>query len=197
MKTNKLTIRSSILLLLVFLVSLKVSTTYGYWDSEIKAENANSSSIISIGSWIEETWVTEYNLDIWEESDTLNQTIPEDTIFSYTGTLYVVNDGQSYNPEWHGLPGSSSLKWAILSVDLDWIPNSNYRVNSVVVRNDKWYIANYQWNSSNWFVNDPATHSGRYKEWREIEPLPLDYFDYLLGTSMLDYRANPNDVTYK
>ena len=48
----------------------------------------------------------------------------------------------------------------------------------------------------NWFVNDPATHSGN--PWASGEKLNhlMDYFGYLLDT-ICDYRADPNDVTYK
>lgn len=198
MKSNRTIIRTSIFLLLIFLVSLSASTTYGYWVGGFLPSGNNSSNLISIGSWIDEPWKEDYNLNIWENEDDLNHYIPQGVIFSYDGLLYIVRQGENYNPHYHGLPGKPSAVWAVISLDLDWIANTNYRVNSVVVRNGKWYIANYEYNTSDWFVNDPSLKSGgQWSEWREIEPLAISYFGYLQGTNLLDYRANPSDVTYK
>ncbi len=198
MKVN-LSKRAIVIILLVFLVVLNTSVTFAYWASSITAGSSSKSPTITIGEWLEEEpWENEYNLNIWEEEGQLNQYVPQDTVFSYDGNLYIVNSPMNYNPYYHGLPGQTFVRWAFVAVELEWQPNVNYRVNSVVIRNGKWYIANYRYNTWNWFVNDPATHSGsQWSEWREIEPLPMDYFDYLLDTNLLDYRANPNDVTYK
>lgn len=177
-----------------------ISSTYAFWAGSILPNLKQESVIIQIGEWQKELppWEGDYNLNIWEEEDDLNQVVPEDVIFSYNGLLYTVNDGNEYNPKYHGLPGNPDARWALVAIELEWIPNVNYRVNSIVTRNGKWYIANHQYNTNNWFVNDPATNSGEYwKEWREIEPLTEDDFDYFEGTTLKDYRMNPNDVTYK
>jgi hypothetical protein len=198
MKVN-LSKRAIVIILLVFLIVLNTSVTFAYWESSITAGSSSKSPTITIGEWLEEEpWENEYNLNIWEEEGRLNQYVPQDTVFSYDGNLYIVNSSMNYNPYYHGLPGQTFAQWAFVAVELEWQPNVNYRVNSVVIRNGKWYIANYRYNTGNWFVNDPATHSGNpWAEWREIEPLLMDYFGYLLDTNLLDYRADPNDVTYK
>lgn len=198
MKVN-LSKRAIVIILLVFLIVLNTSVTFAYWESSITAGSSSKSPTITIGEWLEEEpWENEYNLNIWEEEGRLNQYVPQDTVFSYDGNLYIVNSSMNYNPYYHGLPGQENTHWAFVAVELEWQPNVNYRVNSVVIRNGKWYIANYRYNTVNWFVNDPATHSGNpWAEWREIEPLLMDYFGYLLDTNLLDYRADPNDVTYK
>src|SRR5690554_6245212 len=153
MKTYKSTIRIIIVLLLVFLVSLNTSTTYAYWNS-FNSPNTIKTSYIGIGSWVVLPWEEDYNLNVWVEEDTLDQVIPDDVIFVYNGLLYTTREGQQYNPEYHGLPGGPDApRWAIIALELEWIPYSNYRVNSVVTRNGKYYIANIQYNANDWFVN--------------------------------------------
>ena len=43
-----------------------------------------------------------YNLNE-EEEGRLNQYVPQDTVFSYDGNLYIVNSSMNYNPYYHGL----------------------------------------------------------------------------------------------
>lgn len=186
--------------LLIMSVIVGVSSTYAFWADGIFSSFKQDSLTILIGSWQRElpSWEGDYNLNIWEEEDNLNQVVPEDVIFSYNGLLYTVNDGNEYNPKYHGLPGDPNARWALVAIELEWILNVNYRVNSIVTRNGKWYIANYEYNKTNWFINDPETHSvDEWSEWREIEPLTEDDFDYFEGTNLKDYRMDPNDVTYK
>ena len=191
--------------LLIMSVIVGVSSTYAFWADSILSSFKQDSLTILIGSWQRElpSWEVVYNLDIWEEEGTLDQVVPKDVIFSYKGLLYTVNDdavndGNEYIPKYHGLPGDPKARWALVAIELEWIPNVNYRVNSIVTRNGKWYIANYQFNAKNWFTNDPETHSGEtWSEWREIEPLTEDNFKYFEGTNLKDYRMDPDKVKYK
>ena len=93
-------------------VIVGVSSTYAFWADGILSSFKQDSLTILIGSWKRElpSWEVDYNLNIWEEEGTLNQVVPEDVIFSYNGLLYIVNEdiikkGETYNPQYHGLPG--------------------------------------------------------------------------------------------
>lgn len=188
--------------LLIILVSIillaSTQIAYAYWANEINNATKSQTLSITIGEWNLNPVDDEWNLDIWEDNDELNQTIPEGQLFSYNNILYVVRDGANYNPEWHGLPGQGSNQWAYVALALEWLPNMNYRTNAVVIRNSRYFIANHLYNN-NWFVGDPLNSSNtKWSEWREIEPLPESYFGYLDDyPTVKDYRANPNDVTYK
>lgn len=164
------------------------------------APNEQVNLLIEIGTGIG-NWGSIYDdilsLDELSE-DELNITIPENTMFIYQGFLYLTRPNSNYNPEYHGLPGgSSSPNWAVWSIELQWRPNSNYRTNSVVIRNGRYFIANSNYNQD-WFVGDPL-NSGNdsWAEWREIEPVSEDMFDYFYDTQIKDYRLHPNQVVYK
>src|SRR5690606_32635154 len=113
------------------------------------APNEQVNLLIEIGTGIG-NWGSIYDdilsLDELSE-DELNITIPENTMFIYQGFLYLTRPNSNYNPEYHGLPeGSSSPKWAVWSIELQWRPNSNYRINSIVIRNGRYFIANSNYN---------------------------------------------------
>lgn len=184
------------IILLMFALIVSVYQTHAFWDNNQQIK----SNIILLGNWESpiEQLTDGYIIDIWIEEDNLNQTIPENQLFSYNGLLYVVRDGEEYNPQWHGLPGNGGNQWAYVSIELEWRPNVNYRVNSVVIRDGRWFIANPNYNSADWFVNDPLSKSGtQWSEWREIEPLEESYFDYLIEYPALkDYRADIGDVIF-
>lgn len=189
--------RNLLVATLIMFALVVTGMTFAYWADRILPSFKEDSLKISIGSWQRElpSWEGNYNLNIWEEEGTLNQFVPEDVIFSYNGLLYIMIEGKTYNPYWHGLPVPT---WAAVAVELDWRPNTNYRTNSVVIRNGKWYIANHQFNTNDWFTNDPETHSGEtWSEWREIEPLTEDNFKCFEGTNLKDYRMDPDKVKYK
>jgi hypothetical protein len=93
---------------------------------------------------------------------------------------------------------TKQLRLAKVALDLDWQPNSNYRVNSVVVRDSRWFIANYKYDTNDWFITDPLdSPNTEYSPWREIEPVSIEEFNYIEGTTLRDYRLEPTSVTYK
>lgn len=183
-------------IIILLILVLSIQPAYTYWTSDISVSDITSGATIQIGVW---SWdVTDgFNLNIWEDEEILNQYIPLDTLFSYEGILYIVRDGESYNPYYHGLPGEGRNQWAYVSLELEWADNMNYRTNSVVIRNGVWYIANSAYNDD-WFVNDPLNSKNKsWSEWRKIEPLLESYFGYLPNyPGVKDYRANINDVIY-
>lgn len=182
------------------LLSLTLSLPIkAYWVQGISPATETTEVSVGIGEWqyLENMWDIDYNLNIWEEEGTLNQQIPKGVIFSYDNLLYTVREGEEYNPHWHGVP-SSSNRWAFVSLELEWRANTNYRTNSVVVRDGRYFIANHNFNDDDWFINDPLIKSGHaWSEWREIEPLLESDFGYIEGTTLIDYRMNPNEVVYK
>lgn len=182
------------IILLMFALIVSVYQTHAFWDSTQQIK----SNIILLGNWESpiEQLTDGYIIDIWIEEDVLNQTIPVNQLFAYQGNLYIAID--EYNPQWHGLPGNGINQWAYIALGLEWQPNMNYRVNSVVIRDGRWFIANPNYNSSDWFVNDPLSKSGtQWSEWREIEPLDESYFGYLIEYPALkDYRADIADVVF-
>lgn len=188
-------ILKSIFVLLSILISSNTRVKAFIYDSQVSA-----SIVIQLGDWQIEIppWESDYNLNIWENESNLNQFIPENTIFSYDGLLYIIIEGQDYNPYYNDLPGQTSNRWAIVAIELEWRPNTNYRVNSVVVRNDRWFIANYAYNTIDWFIGDPlSSGNNSWSEWREIEPLTQENFNYFEGTTIKDYRIDSSNVTYK
>lgn len=175
------------------------SPAQAYWVGTLLHTDTETNTDVFIGEWqyLENMWDIDYNLNIWEEEETLNQRIPEGVVFSYDNLLYTVREGEEYNPHWHGVP-SSSNKWAFVSLELEWRANTNYRTNSVVVRDGRYFIANHNFNDDDWFINDPLIKSGHaWSEWREIEPLLESDFGYIEGTTLIDYRMSPNEVVYK
>lgn len=179
-----------------------IPKTFAYWaENLIEAEETFFASV-SIGEWIT-SYIPEiledWNLNEWEDTNTLNQSIPEGQLFTYDGELYISID-EDYNPYYHGVPGpGNSVPWAYVSTSLNWQSGTNYRVNSVVVRNGRYFIANSNYNSTDWFVNDPLQHHGyTWSEWREIYSIDESRFDYFPGTTIIDY-ASPdfNYVIYK
>lgn len=184
-----------IMIMLLLVNTVKINA---YWTETIGGVKIGNT-LTQIGEWMSSTWESDYNLNIWEDENTLNQYIPEDTIFSYNGLLYIIIEGEKYNPYYHGLPGQPSNRWASVSIELEWRPNTNYRPNSVVIRNGRYFIANIVFNTSSWFIHDPLTNSGyQWSEWREIEPISQEHFGMLLDTGLKDY-ANPdfNYIIYK
>lgn len=141
--------------------------------------------------WLGRIRYSFYNL--WKENQ-INTFIPNNTIFSYNNILYIVNPNTAYNPQYHGLPGQSIIRWATIALELEWKPNTNYRNNSVVTRYGKYYITNTNYND-NWFIGDPAVNQ---KEWLEIELIAETNFGFLLDTTLRDY-SNPdfNFIVYK
>lgn len=145
--------------------------------------NVSTSIIINIAEGI---WGNIYDgimqLDPMTDEE-LTQPIPDDTLFMYQDRLYIKRPSEIYIPRWHGMPGEPDSIWAMFALDLEWIPNTNYRNNSVVIRNNKYYITNTSHNN-NWFITDPETDRSH---WLEIEPISEEHFGYLEGTSLRDY----------
>lgn len=180
-------------LYIILIISLVSPVAYAYWTSNILESNTVINPTITIGTWFN-ILDEGFNLNIWQDEGILNQVIPNNQIFSYNNLLYVVREGETYNPHYHGLPGSGSNQWAYVSLELEWKPNMNYRTNAIVVRDGRYFIANHVYNND-WFVNDPLSSTNQpWSEWREIQP--VYEFNYLEGTNLPDYRKNPNEVTY-
>lgn len=167
------------------------NTIYAYWNS-IETSPAFDSITIIIGKW-DNIYDGIMQLDPMTEKE-LKQPIPDDTLFMYQGKLYIKRPSETYIPLWHGMPGEPSSVWAIFALELEWIPNTNYRNNSVVTRYGKYYITNTNYNN-NWFIDDPAVNRN---EWLEIEPIAETNFGFLLDTTLRDY-SNPdfNFIVYK
>lgn len=186
-------ILATILAVFIFISFFLSTNVYAYWNNLEITHTVTAQ----IGVWDYKIIPDEWNLNIWEAEGNLNRIIPENQLFSYNGLLYVVRDGEEYNPHWHGLPGEPNTQWAYVSLELEWRPNMNYRTFSVVVREGRYFIANPAYNDD-WFVGDPLNSANKaWSEWREIEPLPESYFGFLLDYPMVkDYRANIADVIF-
>lgn len=191
-----------IILSLVFTLTISlIPKTYAYWANQIIEAEETFFASITIGEWVT-SYIPQildgWNLNIWEDENTLNQNIPEGQLFTYDGFLYISLDS-GYNPYWHGLPLDNSIPWAFVATDINWIPGVNYRVNSVVKRSGRYFIANHAYTADDWFVNDPLIYHGNiWSEWREIEPIADEHFGWLDGLNIIDY-ANPDwdYITYK
>ena len=105
-------------IIILLILVLSIQPTYAYWTSDISVSDTTSNATIQIGVW---SWdVTDgFNLNIWEEEEILNQYIPLDTLFSYEGILYIVRDGESYNPYHHGLPGEGEMNGLMFRSNLN------------------------------------------------------------------------------
>lgn len=192
-----------LILVLVILQSFAVilaARTHAYWSDIIFSQTKTAQIIITIGEWLSPDGpivLDGWNLNIWEEEDTLNQNVPEEQMFTYDGNIYISING-GYNPFYHGMPGEPNTQWAFVATGLDWKPNMNYRVHSVVIRDGRYFIANILYNSTDWFVNDPLTNNGLWKEWREIEPISQEHFGLLQDTNLIDYASPDWDyIIYK
>lgn len=182
------------LIALLTLYLMVVPTTKAYWGLDMQnVENVKNISF-SIGSWAHQSDTTpwdNWNLNVWQDENILNQTIPDGQLFTYNGTLYISIDSD-YNPFYHGLPDVNPIPWAYVATDLHWRPGTNYRVNSVVIREGRYFIANSNYTTDDWFVNDPIDFHGHlWSEWREIEPISEEHFNYFIDTNIRDF-ANPN-----
>lgn len=189
-------IRKLNLVIIVGLLGLLLvnnNTIYAYWNS-VENSPTFDSSIIIIGEW-GNIYDGIMQLDSMTEEE-LNQTIPDNTLFMYQGRLYIKRPSAIYVPAWQGMPGEPSTVWAVFALDLEWMPNTNYRNDSVVTKDGKYYIANTNYHS--WFTTDPADSKTEWDPWLEIEPISEEYFDYLEGTSLRDYSKPDWDyIVYK
>lgn len=167
------------------------TNTFAYWATGINNLNNYQQIVLQIGEWSGSIVPDAWNLNIWENENTLNQTVPINQLFSYDGFLYIGATKKGYTPIWHGLPANGSNQWAYFAIELEWRPNVNYRTNSVVLRDGRYFIANYR-NNRDWFINDPLTHSGHtWSEWREIEPISINNFGILDDYGIPDF-SNPD-----
>ena len=127
-----------------------------------------------------------FNLNTWEEEGALQQDLPEGQIFTYDTHIYKVK--ATYNPQHHGLPGTTNLTWAFYSLELDWQPSTNYDDNQVVRdgATGKYYISIAgEWNT---FTLDKTW------AWQEIEPIADEYFGFFPGTNVRDYTTANQSV---
>ncbi len=189
--------------IITFIICLS-GVTYAFWDTDSLNNSSLPPKSITIGDWNYQEETTppiydDYDLDIWVEEENINQVVPEGQIFKFEDDLYI-STSPEYNPAYHGLPDSNNPPlWAFVSIELEWQANKNYRVNSVVTANGRYFIANSAYTTSNWFVNSPLTHSGNpWSEWREIEPISEEHFPFFENSNIRDY-ANPdwNYIIYK
>lgn len=193
--------KKRLILILLFCIVALSNNAFAYWGS-IESEGTTINNFLLIGTW-GNTVPDEWNLNILEDNNELNLYIPEGQIFSYDNLLYI-SISDNYNPEYNGLPGENRTRWALVALGLDWIENSNYRVNSVVRIYDefrdeyRYFIANSNWNNNDWFIHNPLTHSGNeWSEWREISPIEETDFGWLDGYNLRDFAAPDwNKVIY-
>lgn len=180
-------IRTTTLLLICLIMISSLTNVYAFSYASVITETNIS---INIGKGVFKTGI----LDLGELTpQELYEVVPSDTLFTYNGILYITNPNATYVPAWHGLPSNGSNQWAIFAMSLEWVPNSNYRNNSVVTRFGKYYITNTMFNN-NWFIDDPATNSN---EWLEIEEVSLSLFSTYLDTGFIDYRLDYSLVEFK
>lgn len=182
---------ASLILLVIALFIISNRTTYSYWSSNQGPSIGILNMSMAVGSWGIYDELDSFNLNIWEDEDNLNQVVPNNQLFTYDGIIYVSNAKHGYIPEYHGLPGSGGNQWAYFALGLDWIPNVNYRTNSVVIREGRYFIANSAYNDD-WFVGDPLNSTNKpWSEWREILPISNSNFSLFEDTGLVDY-ANPD-----
>lgn len=190
MRTARRLLNALILVLSVFVLLGNKTYAFIYNSSTI-----NTSILINLGegNWEEPEIPSDIlNLNEMTEAE-LKEPIPHDTIFKYNGLLYISNPNANYVPYWNGYPDNPNIRWAIFSLELEWIPNTNYRNNSVVTRFGKFYITNNAFNTD-WFVDDPATNRN---EWLEINAVSISSFPYFNGTTIRDFRKNYSEVVFK
>lgn len=158
-----------------------------YWASNISTAEVTTSISITIGEWnftieILEDW----DLNYWQQNNTLNQTIPEGQLFIYNNIVYVAK--KNYNPEWHGLPSSSNI-WAFVPIGKEWYSGNAYQINRVVTYQGKYYISQQDYNifdlSLKW-------------AWREIEPISDEVFERF-ENGLINYVIDPTSpyLVYK
>lgn len=185
-----------LLLITLYIIGINsIANVYAYWGGILNYPTSIQNTItIQIGNGF---WTNIYDgIPIIEE-----MTIEEEkevyepgTLLLHEGYLYMVRE--NYQPYWHGLP-DQYIPWAVFSLNLEWRSGTNYRTNSIVAVNGRWFIANYVY-STDWYTNSPLIYSGApHSEWREIEPVDENDFGLLPGTNIKDYRLHPDDVTYK
>lgn len=185
-KLNQITL---VILLIVNISLISLCKVYAFTYND----NINVNLIIQIaeGNWdVNDEGIINLNE---LSSQELKQPIPDNTLLRYNGLLYIKRPGATYIPAWHGMPGQPSAKWAVFALELEWIPNTNYRNNSVVTRNGKFYITNINFNN-NWFIGDPATNRN---EWLEINPVSISSFPFFEGTNYRDFRLDYSEVNFK
>lgn len=176
------------------IVGIGLSNLYVQAFTYADGTNVSTSITLSIAEGI---WDNIYDgiiqLELMTEEE-LKQPIPDDTLFMYQGKLYIKRPSETYIPWWNGMPGERNNVWAMFALDLEWIPNTNYRNNSVVTKNGKYYITNTSHNN-NWFIADPETDGSH---WLKIEPISEEHFGYLEGTSLRDYsKPDWDHIDYK
>lgn len=184
-------INITIIVIMTILNLLSLKDIKGYWE-KVTVTTSMIQNQIEAGDWLDYTWDSDFNLDIWEEEDDLNHNLPSNQIFTYKGRHYITTDNSIYNPKHHGVPGPKSL-WAFYSLDFDWAPNSRYEIRAVVIRNGRYFIAN-----QSWVIDDPLVNNGLYKQWREIQPVSQEMFKFIPNTILRDYTSlSPSQIIYK
>lgn len=180
------TIYSVLLLFISILTSVGTTFALQSWNKTLanKAETIK----IEIGSRdtpnLPEGTV---DLDLWVEENTLNQTMPIDTLFVYGGNIYMVSTAGGYNPQWHGLPDNSNVGWwAFISIMLEWVGSQQaYPIGAVVKRDGRFFQARHGGNTNDPLYNHGTDSSG--KPWREIQPVEDYMFPLIPGTTLRNY----------
>lgn len=191
--------------LTVYAVIFCITDSHAYWVDSITFPNEESASLeIQIGEWDFDDGSDKspkdpqpydgFDLNEWVEEDNLNRIIPVGQMVKYQERLYIVV-AENYNPLWHPLPGTPGSHWVSVPLDLDWEPNNNYRINSVVVREGRWFITK---DNGSWFVDDPIDSKELWDSWWEIDPLSEDDFGYFPDSTIKDYTiSDRSKVKYK
>lgn len=205
-KSNRLLRKILIIVsfLTVYAVIFSISDSSAYWiDSVTTPEEEVISMEIQIGEWdfdddgkgppeLEPQPYDDYNLNEWIENNALNQTVEAGIFIIYNDKLHLTI--ASYNPQSNGLPGEPSSTWAVLAISLEWNEGSNYRENSVITKEGRWFIGRP---GQSWLVDDPLGPNSW--AWMEIMPLSEDDFKDFPNSTIRDYTKpkDPNDIVPK
>ena len=162
---------STLLLVMLFMLSLTTGDTYTYWASSISGSQNTSTSNVTIGTWT-------FGPNAPDGISYYDDTTPYNTnnLVWFEGNLWINRGNYTLGNE-----PSVANNWTILN-DLNWYNTITYRTGDIILYNENIYVA--KWNHTN---SNPET-SGINGPW---ENQNTDTLSWVSGQA-----SNLNDVVY-
>ena len=162
---------STLLLVMLFMLSLTTGETYTYWASSISNAQDTTISNVNIGTWTFTPYSPE-GISFYDEQTPYNT----GSLVWFNGDIWVNHGDYTVGDE-----PSIANNWTILN-DLNWYTTITYRTDDLILYNENIYVA--KWQNSN---QNPET-TGINGPW---ENQNTDTLSWVSGQA-----SNLNDIVY-
>jgi hypothetical protein len=133
MKKCHKSIISTLLLVMLFMLSLTTNDTFTFWASSISNAQDSSSSNVNVGTWT----FGPYSPDGISYYDSQTAYTTEDLIW-FNGQIWEYNGSYTLDNE-----PSIQNNWTVYN-DLNWYPEISYYTGDVILYNENIYVAEWQ-----------------------------------------------------